>query len=97
MRGDILGFGIAVLVWIALMVVEFVLAQKLTRFRTDIPSHSAPWRGRHLIFTQLNVSSRSNYTEEGQAGLTVLKAIGISRAVALAIAMAFFVWAFVLN
>lgn len=90
-----IAFVVAVVTWLGLLLAEFSAANRLRAYRKDIGEHQPPWRGASLI-PQVNVSSRENYTAEGQQKLRWLKALGVARAAAMAISVALFVAAFVL-
>jgi len=94
---DIAGFIAAFVAWSCLMAAEFTVAQRLTKYRIDIPPGAPSWSGRHVFFTQLNVSSRENYRPEGWAGLQRLLLISTVRALLMLVAVVFFVRAFVLD
>ena len=94
---DIAGFIAAFVTWSCLMAVEFALAQRLTKYRKDIPPGAPSWSGRHVFLTQLNVSSRENYHPEGWAGLQRLLVLSTVRALTMLAAVVFFFRAFVLG
>lgn len=94
---DIAGFIMAFVAWSCLTVAEFFVAQGLTRYRKDIPPGAPSWSGRHVFFTQLNVTSRENYRPEGWPGLQRLLILSIVRGLAMLAAVVFFVRAFVLG
>ncbi|MGE0158856.1 MAG: hypothetical protein AB7T31_05540 [Gemmatimonadales bacterium] len=92
---DIAGFIAAFVAWSCLTIVESSLAQRLTKYRKDIPPGAPSWSGRHVFFTQLNVSSRENYHPEGWAGLQRLLLLSSIRALTMLAAAVFFIRAFV--
>ena len=92
----IAGFIAAFVGWSYLTVVEFVLAQRLTKYRKDIPPGAPSWSGRHVFLTQLNVTSRENYRPEGWPGLQRLLILSIVRGMTMLAGVVFFVRAFVL-
>jgi hypothetical protein len=94
---DIAGFITAFVAWSCLLVAEFAMAQRLTKYRVDIPPGAPSWSGRHVFFTQLNVSSRENYRPEGWAGLQRLLVLTIVRGLFMLAAVVFFFRAFVLD
>jgi hypothetical protein len=94
---NIAGFIASFVAWSCLTVIEFALAQRLTRYRIDIPPGAPSWSGRHVFLTQLNVSSRENYRPEGWPGLQRLLALTIVRALTMLAAAFFFMRAFVLG
>jgi hypothetical protein len=94
---DIAGFIATFVAWSCLTIVEFTLAQRLTKYRKDIPPGAPSWSGRHVFFTQLNVSSRDNYDPEGWPGLQRLLVLSTIRGIAMLAAVVFFVSAFVLG
>jgi hypothetical protein len=92
----ITAFGLALAAWLALLMMEFVFAQKLTKYRTDIEPGQSFWKGASWM-SQMNVSSLKNYTAEGQTKARWLNALGILRALMMAACVVFFVLAFVLE
>ena len=94
---DIAGFITAFVTWSCLMVAEFAVAQRLTKYRRDIPPGAPSWSGRHVFLTQLNVSARENYHPDGWPGLQRLLVLSTVRALAMLAAVVFFVRAFVLG
>jgi hypothetical protein len=94
---DIAGFIATFVAWSCLTIAESSLAQRLTKYRKDIPPGAPSWSGRHVFLTQLNVSSRENYHPEGWPGLQRLLALSTIRALAMLAAAIFFIRAFVLD
>ena len=94
---DIAGFIAAFVAWSCLTVAEFFMAQRLTKYRRDIPPGAPSWSGRHVFLTQLNVTARENYDPEGWPGLQRLLILTIVRAMTMLAAVVFFVRAFVLD
>jgi hypothetical protein len=94
---DITGFIAAFVAWSCLTIVEFQMAQRLTKYRKDIPPGAPSWSGRHVFLTQLNVTARENYHPEGWPGLQRLLVLSTMRALAMLAAVIFFVSAFILD
>jgi hypothetical protein len=94
---DITGFIVSFVVWSCLMAIEFTFAQRLTKYRLDIPPGAPSWSGRHVFFTYLNVTARENYHPEGWPGLQRLLILSIVRGLTMLTAVVFFVRAFVLD
>jgi hypothetical protein len=94
---DITGFIAAFVAWSCLTIVEFQMAQRLTKYRKDIPPGAPSWSGRHVFLTQLNVTARENYHPEGWPGLQRLLVLSTIRGLAMLAAVVFFVSAFILD
>ncbi len=47
--------ALVLLVWLAPLTMEFIYAQKLTRYRIDLEPGEPFWRGKSFFFTQGNV------------------------------------------
>jgi hypothetical protein len=87
---------VAFVAWSCLTIVEFTVAQRLTKYRKDIPPGAPSWSGRHVFLTHLNVSSRENYYPEGWPGLQRLLVLSTVRGLSMLAAVVFFVRAFVI-
>jgi len=72
---------LSLLFWIIMMLVEFVVARRLSQYRIDLPPGEPFWRGRWL-FVQWNVSRSENYRPEAKGSVRNLRVISAVRLLA---------------
>jgi len=80
---------VAILIVAGNTVALALYAQRLTKYRVDIPPGTPFWRGRSWAF-QRNVYRRENYTSEGQAKLwvlTLLNVVGVLAGIAAVLSL----------
>lgn len=79
--------GIALGVWVALLVSEIVYAQRLTRYRIDV-SEGQPFFKGTSWFLQWNPTNPANYVPEARPKLRLLYALATARVLATVAALA---------